>query len=223
MGRYVMSQKTVLIADDHEVFRRGLRDLLSTRFEVVAEAHEGGEAVEKALLHTPDVVVMDVTMPGMNGIDAAKEIKSRLPKTGIVILSATDEDQQVFAAIEAGVSGYVVKNDTPQSMVDAIQGAAEGKAYLPPLIAKRVMERVAGAMSGRNDLSSSSEGTPLSAREVSVLRLLAEGKRNREIANELCISERTVGNHITSIYNKLGIYHRAQAILYAIKKGIIRV
>ena len=218
-----MFHNTVLIADDHEVFRRGLRELLTKNFDVVAEAREGGEAVDKALSHKPDVVVMDISMPGMNGIEAAREIKSKLPKTGVVVISATDEDQQVFEAIEAGVSGYIVKDDTPQSMIDAIQRAAEGKAYLPPLIAKRVMDRVAGAMSGRRDLSSSNGATPLSAREISVLRLMAEGKRNREIANELCISERTVGNHITSIYIKLCIYDRAQAIVYAIKKGIIRV
>ena len=217
-----MFRNTLLIADDHEVFRRGLRDLFSTRFEVVAEAREGGEAVEKALAHKPDVVVMDISMPGMNGIDAAKDIKAKLPQTGVVIVSATDDDQHVFDAIEAGVSGYVVKDDTPQSMMSAVQHALDGKAYLPPLIAKRVMARVAGAMNGRTDLSSSGS-TPLSAREVGVLRLMAQGKRNREIANELCISERTVGNHITSIYNKLCIYDRAQAIVYAIKKGIIRV
>jgi DNA-binding NarL/FixJ family response regulator len=217
-----MFQNTVLIADDHEVFRRGLRDLLTKNFDVVAEAREGGEAVDKALSHKPDVVIMDISMPGMNGIEAAREIKAKLPKTGVVVISATDEDEHVFEAIEAGVSGYIVKDDTPQSMIEAIQRAVEGKAYLPPLIAKRVMDRVAGAMSGRRDLSSNG-ATPLSAREIGVLRLMAQGKRNREIANELCISERTVGNHITSIYNKLCIYDRAQAIVYAIKKGIIRV
>ncbi|MFI5267195.1 MAG: response regulator, partial [Chloroflexota bacterium] len=217
-----MFQKTLLIADDHEVFRHGLRELLSTQFEVVAEAREGGEAVEKAIAHRPDVVVMDIRMPGMNGIEAARDIKARLPKTGVVIISATDDDQHIFDAIEAGVSGYVAKDDTAQSMLTAVQHAVEGRAYLPPLIAKRVMARVAGAMNGRKELSSSNGSTPLSARELSVLRLMAEGKRNREIATELCISERTVGNHISNIYNKLCICDRAQAIVYAIKKGIIR-
>jgi two-component system, NarL family, response regulator NreC len=218
-----MFQNTLLIADDHEVFRHGLRDLLGRHFEIVAEAREGGEAVAKAVSHKPDVVLMDICMPGMDGIEAAKEIKQKLPSTGVVIVSATDDDQQIFDAIEAGVSGYVVKDDTAQSMLSAVEHAIEGKAYLPPLIAKRVMDRVAGAMGGRNDLATNTSSTPLSGREVNVLRLLAEGKRNREIANDLCISERTVGNHITNIYNKLGIYDRAQAVVYAIKKGIIRV
>src|SRR6266576_359383 len=102
----------VLIADDHEIFRRGLRDLLSKSFDVVDEAREGGEAIDKAISSRPDVVVMDINMPGMGGIEAAREIKAKLPKTGIVILSASDDDQQVFDAIEAGVSGYVVKDDT---------------------------------------------------------------------------------------------------------------
>src|SRR5581483_7170240 len=110
-----MFHNTILIADDHEVFRRGLRELLMKNFDVVAEAREGGEAVDKAMSHKPDVVVMDISMPGMNGIEAAREIKSKLPKTGVVVISATDEDQQVFEAIEAGVSGYIVKDDTPQS------------------------------------------------------------------------------------------------------------
>ncbi len=212
----------VLIADDHEVFRRGLRDVLSQNFQIVAEAREGGEAIDKALHHKPDVVVMDISMPGMNGIDAAREIKGKLPNTGVVMITVTDEDERILEAIEAGVNGYIIKDDTPSSMVEAIKHAAEGKAYLPPLIAKRVMQHLAaGVNGGRHSYGSS--GSPLSSREVAVLRLMAQGKRNREIAEELCISERTVGNHITSIYNKLHIYDRAQAIVYAIKKGVIRV
>ena len=212
----------VLIADDHIVWRRGLRDVLEPEFEVVAEASEGNEAVEKALASRPDVVVMDISMPGMDGIAAARQIKESLPQTGVVMISATDQDRHIYESIQAGVSGYIVKDDKPEAMVQAVQNAAEGKAYLPPLIAKRVMEGVAGSLNGRRDALSKSS-TPLASREISVLRLLAEGKRHKEIARELCISERTVGNHIASIYNKLGIYDRAQAIVYAIKKGIVRV
>lgn len=217
-----MLRSRILIADDHEVFRKGLRGLLEEDFDIVAEAREGGEAVDKALLYRPDVVVMDISMPGMSGIEAAREIKAKLPKTVIVVISALDEDQQLFEAIEAGVSGYIVKDDSPQSMIEGIQRAAEGQAYLPPLIAKRVMDRVAGSRNSGRELTGSAS-TQLSARETSVLRLMAEGKRNRGIAGELCISERTVGNHITSIYNKLSVYDRAQAIIYAIKNGIVRV
>lgn len=218
-----MSRNTVLIADDHPVFRRGLRDLLESSYQVVCEAREGGEAVEKALAQRPDVVIMDIGLPGMDGIEAARQIKEQLPKTGVVVISNFDDDQHLFDAIQAGVSGYVVKDDDPENMLQAIHNAAEGKAYLPPLIARRVLDGVAGSLNGREDRLSSKGSTPLTSRELSVLRLMAEGRRNREIAEQLCISERTVGNHITNIYNKLCIYDRAQAIVYAIKKGIVRV
>lgn len=212
----------VLIADDHIVWRRGLRDVLEPQFQVVSEASEGNEAVEKTLASRPDVVVMDIGMPGMDGIAAARQIKECMPEVGVVMISATDQDRDIYEAIQAGVSGYIVKDDKPEAMIEAVRNAAEGKAYLPPLIAKRVLEGVAGSMNGRRD-AMGKMSTPLSSREISVLRLMAEGRRHKEIARDLCISERTVGNHIASIYNKLGIDDRAQAIVYAIKKGIIRV
>jgi DNA-binding NarL/FixJ family response regulator len=217
-----MSKHTVLIADDHAVYRMGLRDLLEPEFKVVNEATEGAEAVAMAQKQQPDVVVMDINMPGMDGIAAAKQIKQVCPDTGVVVITAYDDDRRIFEAIQAGVAGYVLKDDDPQTMIQAIDNAAQGKAFLPPLIVKRVLEGVAGAMGGRMD-SAEKSVTPLSARELTVLRLMAEGKRNREIAKELIISERTVGNHITNIYNKLGIYDRSQAVVYAIKKGIVRV
>jgi DNA-binding NarL/FixJ family response regulator len=213
--------RSILIADDHEIFRIGLREALQHTFDVVAEASTGSEAVEKAAATRPDVAALDVAMPEMNGIDAARQIKERSPETAIVIISATDDDQNLFRSIQAGVSGYVVKDDDPKNLVQAIQNAADGKAYLPPLIAKRIMDGVAGSLRGKQD-SLSREGIPLTSRELAVLRLMALGKRNREIGVELSISERTVGNHISGIYNKLHIYDRSQAIIYAIKKGIVR-
>jgi DNA-binding NarL/FixJ family response regulator len=200
----------------------GLRDLLEPDFKVVSEATEGSEAVDKAIKQQPDVVVMDINMPGMDGIAAAKQIRDNCPGTGVVVVTAYDDDRRIFEAIQAGVAGYVLKDDDPQTMIQAIDNAAEGKAFLPPLIVKRVLDGVAGALGGRGDGADKSI-TPLSNRELTVLRLMAEGKRNREIAKELCISERTVGNHITNIYNKLSIYDRSQAVVYAIKKGIVRV
>jgi DNA-binding NarL/FixJ family response regulator len=217
-----MSKHTVLIADDHAVYRMGLRDLLEPEFKVISEATEGAEAVEKAQKQQPDVVVMDINMPGMDGIAAAKQIKQCCPDTGVVVITAYDDDRRIFEAIQAGVAGYVLKDDDPQTMIQAIDNAAQGKAFLPPLLIKRVMDGVAGAMGGRVD-SPDKSITPLSNRELTVLRLMAEGKRNREIAKDLFISERTVGNHITNIYNKLGIYDRSQAVVYAIKKGIVRI
>jgi DNA-binding NarL/FixJ family response regulator len=217
-----MAKHTVLIADDHAVYRMGLRDLLEPEFKVISEATEGSEAVDKALKQNPDVVVMDINMPGMDGIAAAKQIRESCPNTGVVVVTAYDDDRRIFEAIQAGVSGYILKDDDPRTMIEAIDNAAQGRAYLPPPIVKRVLDGVAGALSTKGE-SADKTVTPLSSREVMVLRLMAEGKRNREIAKDLSISERTVGNHITNIYNKLSIYDRAQAVVYAIKKGIVRV
>jgi two-component system NarL family response regulator len=217
-----MNRTRLLIVDDHEIYRRGLLALLGSDFDVVAEAQEGGEAVDQALSHHPDVVLMDINLPGMSGIQATREIKARLPTTRVVIISESDDDTVLFDAIEAGVSGYLVKHDDAQTIITAIQHAADGKAYLPPVLAQRVMARVAGAINGRANLPGN-PSVPLSARELSVLRLMAHGRRNKEIASQLVISERTVGNHISNIYAKLAIFDRAQAIVYAIKNGIVRV
>jgi DNA-binding NarL/FixJ family response regulator len=212
----------VLIADDHPIYRQGLRMVLANYFEVVGEAREGGEAIQKALEQKPDVVLMDISMPGMDGIEAARQIKEQLPSAGVVVLSGTEDEDLIFDAIQAGVSGYVVKDEGSQAVIEAVQNAAEGRGYLPPRIAKRVLEGVANRLTGGID-SVPRGSTPLSSRELGVLRLMALGKRNKEIAEELFISERTVSNHITSIYKKLRIYDRAQAIVYAVKKGVIRV
>jgi DNA-binding NarL/FixJ family response regulator len=215
-----MISPRVLIADDHLIYRQGLRSLLEDSFEIVGEAREGGEAVEKARSLRPDVVVMDIKMPGMDGVEASRQIKQHLPNTAVVIISASDEDEHIFAAIRAGATGYVVKFDEPDTMIAAVQNAAESKAYLSADVAKRVLLGVAGHMTNGSGLG---DGTPLSSRETGVLRLIASGKRNRQIAEELCISERTVGNHVTSIYGKLHINDRAQAINYAIRKGLISI
>jgi len=218
-----MTKYTVLIADDHAVYRMGLRDLLEPDFKVISEATEGAEAVDKAIKGKPDVVVMDINMPGMDGIEAAKQIKESCPDTGVVVITAYDDDRRIFEAIQAGVAGYVLKDDDPQTMVTAINNAAAGHAFLAPVIIKRVLDGVAGVLGGKGQGSAEKTITPLSNRELAILRLMAEGKRNRAIADELCISERTVGNHITNIYNKLGIFDRSQAVVYAIKKGIVRL
>lgn len=216
-----MARARALIVDDHSVFRQGLRALLEDSFDVVGEAREGGEAVEKAMLLRPDVVVLDINMPGMHGIEAARQIKRSLPKTGIVTVSVSDDDEQVFAAIQAGVSAYVVKNDLPEHILEAVRHAADGKAYLPAGIAQRVLAGVAQHMTTGTGIGTGDAA--LTSRELAVLRLIGLGKRNREIAEDLFISERTVGNHITSIYGKLQIGDRAQAISYAIRKGLIRI
>jgi DNA-binding NarL/FixJ family response regulator len=213
-------RKRVVIADDHSIWRSGLREVLEPTFEVVGEASEGSEAVDRAMEHRPDVVIMDISMPTMDGIEAARQIKQKLPQTGIVILSVTDSDDKIYEAIRSGVDSYVVKDDAPESIVHAVENAAEGRGYLPPRIARKVMESVSQGF-GRDLPVGANPRANLTERERNILRLIAEGYTNKAIGRELSISERTVGNHITNIYNKLGINDRAHATAYAIKNNLI--
>lgn len=213
------ARPTVLLADDHVVWRRGLRDVLEPEFEIVAEAGEGNEAVQKAVASRPNVVVMDIRMRGMDGIAAAHQIREALPDTGVVMITAADDDEQIHASLRAGASGYVVKDDTAAVMVQAVRAVAQGHAFLPPSIANSVLQ---GMRSMDNAANTRKTNLDLTNREVGVLRLVAEGYRHKEIARALGISTRTVGNHVANIYNKLGIDDRAHAIVYAIKKGIIK-
>lgn len=217
----------VLVADDHAVFRLGLRELLASHeeIEVVGEAATGEEALAKARETHPDVAVLDVRMPQMNGIEATKRLKEEMPALGVVVMSAVDTDAEIFEAIEAGANGYILKDEDPHTLLDAIDSASHGGAYLPPSIARRVMQRV---VESRSPSAGSGRGSrpaaaTLTERETTILRLLAQGKRNRETAQLLGISERTVGNHIVNIYNKLHIKDRAQAIVYAVQKGLITI
>jgi DNA-binding NarL/FixJ family response regulator len=219
----VTHRPTVLIADDHPVWRLGLRQLLDPEFQVVCEVGEGGDALDQVVARNPDVVVMDIRMPGMDGIAATRLIKQERPRTGVVMVSTGDDDQQIFDAIQAGASAYVVKDDDMRILLEAIHNAAEGKAYLPTAIAQRVFSGIVSSLNAAENPPERGTTTALSSREIAVLRLVGKGYRNRQIAQELFISERTVGNHITSIYNKLGISDRALAVVYAIKKGIVRV
>ena len=217
-------QLRVLVADDHAVFRLGLCELLSSRedLEVVCEAATGEEALEKARETHPDVAIIDVRMPHMNGIEATRRLKQEMPGLGVVVMSAADTDTDLFEAIEAGANGYILKDEDPNTLIEALENASQGKAYLPPSVAKRVVQRIV-SRSSPVARSSTPPAARLTERETTILRLLAEGKRNRETAQLLGISERTVGNHVVNIYNKLHIKDRAQAIVYAVRKGIISV
>ncbi|MGI9149097.1 MAG: response regulator [Chloroflexota bacterium] len=215
----------VLLADDHAVFRLGLRDLLGTddSIEVVAEAETGVQAVERVREFHPDVVLMDVRMPQKDGIEATREIKSELPSTEVLVLSAYEDDDQVLEAFAAGASGYLIKGDDLNSVLRSIHNASAGK-LLGPSIAKRILERLSGRGGTPQALTPRGRAqTELTARELTVLRLMAEGKRNRDIARAMGISERTVGNHIVRIFSKLHIRDRAQAILYAVREGIVKL
>jgi len=211
-----------MLADDHSVFRIGMRDLLKheKHVEIVAEAESGEQAVEMAKESRPDVIVMDVRMPQKDGIQATREIKAELPDTEVVMVSAFAEEQQVFAALEAGASSYLVKDDDPKSLVQAVLNASAGKLFLGPSVARQVMDRLANQGSDRPGREGRSE---LTDRETAILQRVAEGYRNRQIAQQLGISERTVGNHLANVFSKLQVNDRAQAVLIGIRKGIVHV
>jgi DNA-binding NarL/FixJ family response regulator len=217
-----------MVADDHSVYRAGLRELLEDdELSVVCEASTGEEAVEQALRVHPDVVVMDVRMPVMDGIQASREIKRQLPETEIVMLSGVSEDEdQLFRAIDAGARSYVDKGEDPEVIVEAIRSASHGGAYLPTNAVRLLMQRLGSPQ--REFVREPEVGRPnsegrLTAREKDVLRLLARGMRNQEIAAELGLSVRSIGNHLAKIYNKLHIHRRSEAVLYAIRSGLASV
>lgn len=223
VGMEYMSDKphiTALVADDHPLFRAGLREVLEeAHVEVVAEASSGEEAVKQALRTHPTVVVMDVRMPGLDGIEATREIRQQLPATEVVLITGAAEDQgQLFRAIEAGARSYVGKEEGT-AIVDAVHAAAQGAAYLTPEHTKLLLASVAGA-NGRARQSGGSERT-LTSRETEVLRLVAQGWHLKDIAAELEVSSRTVGNRVSNIYRKLNTNRRADAVVYAMKAGLI--
>ena len=215
----------VMVADDHSLYRAGLRELLEEdEVKVVSEAGTGEEAVKQALRTHPDVIVMDIRMPVMDGIEASREIKRQLPETQIVMVSGVGEDEdQLFRAIDAGARAYVGKEEDPQTIVDAVRSASHGGAYLPPHAVQMLMRRLSGEVAGASAAAPAASGPAdprLTQREREVLRLLAKGRRNQEIARDLRLSVRSVGNHLAKIYNKLHIHGRSEAVLYAIRTGI---
>lgn len=205
----------VLIVDDHAVVRQGLRTFLELYddIEVVGEASNGAEAVEQTRRRPPDVVLMDLVMPEMDGIAATREIHALSPSTKVIALTSFAEDDKVFPAIKAGASGYLLKDVSPPDLVKAIQAAHRGEAHLHPEIAKKLM----GEFADRDKKPVLGE---LTGREQEVLHLIARGLSNREIAKELGISEKTVKTHVGNILSKLHLADRTQAAIYAIKKGL---
>lgn len=224
-----MSKIRVLIADDHTVFRHGLRQVLELEpdIEVVGEAANGEQAVELARRLRPDVVVVDITMPVLNGIETARRIKQDRPETGVVMLTVHDSDEYLLEAIAAGINGYVLKDVEPDALVDAVRSCARGNGYLHPAMAARILARLGASIALQlpqmrpQSRRLGEEG--LTPREFEVLELLARGASNREIAKQLYISASTVKNHITSIFRKLGVSDRTQAVLYAVRRGWIKV
>ena len=210
----------ILLADDHTVVRKGLRLLLENHpgFEVIADAATGREAVLLAQQHTPDVVVMDVAMPILNGIEAARQISARQPHTSIVFLSMHSDESYVLRALKAGARAYLLKDSAEYDLIQAVQAVTEGKAFFSPAISKMLVEDYMRQMQERH-VEDSYE--LLTTREREILQLLAEGKNNKEVANLLNLSLYTVETHRSNIFQKLNLHSGAELILYAIRKGVI--
>ena len=210
----------VLIADDHDLFRTGLRSLLEEQgVAIVGEAASGAEAVRLVRELAPEVVVMDLNMPEMNGVEATRRIAASSPLTRVLVLTISDQDGDVLDAIMAGACGYLLKDSSIQELTRGIQSAAVGEALISPHIASKVLQRVRAA-SPHAELEAAIRAE-LSEREVEVLKLIANGKDNADIAAELHISPKTVKNHISNILMKLQIENRIQAAVYAVRSGIV--
>jgi NarL family two-component system response regulator LiaR len=206
----------ILIADDHAIVRKGIRALLSTEqdVEIVGEAGDGAEAVALAKTLVPDVVLMDLVMPKMDGIEATRQITSQLQGVKILVLTSFAADDKVFPAIKAGALGYLLKDSGPDELVQAIHLVHQGQPSLEPSIARKVLQELS------HPPQNPPTSDPLTGRELEVLRLVAQGRSNREIAAQLVISEMTVRTHVSNILGKLQLASRTQAALYALREGL---
>lgn len=206
----------ILIADDHAIVRRGLRTLIDSEagMEVLDEASDGVEAVLKARSLNPDVILLDMVMPRQDGLEAIQQIKKTSPDAKILVITSFAEDEKVFPAIKSGALGYLLKDSSPDQLLKAIYDVYQGEPSLHPTIALKLMRE----LNRPTDLPPTD--SPLTEREVEVLKLVARGLTNQEIAELLVISERTVGNHIGSILSKLHLANRMQAALYALRQGL---
>jgi NarL family two-component system response regulator LiaR len=208
----------VLLAEDHVVVRQGTRQLLEREpdFKIVGEAGDGEEAVRLAKELKPDVIIMDVAMPKLSGIEATKQIKAVLPAASVLVLTGYDYDEYIFSMLEAGAAGYLLKNVSGDELISAVRAVYAGEPMIHPAVLRKVMTRFKTPPPAPAPVHALS---PLSEREMEVLKIAAKGVSNRDIANELFISERTVQAHMRSVFNKLGVGSRSEAILYGLKKG----
>ena len=213
----------VILADDHAVVREGTRQLLEREDDitVVGEASNGNTAIELVQSLQPDVVVMDVRMPDMGGVEATKTIKKLFPKVEVLVMSAYDDDEFVFALLEAGASGYLLKTAPVKELIKAIHEVAEGQSALDPIVARKVLRQFTTPVVPRKKVEITYD--LLTDREHQVLSLLAEGKTNKEIAEVLVISDRTVQTHLSNVFNKMKVASRTEAVLTAIRRGWIIV
>lgn len=217
-----MEKIKVLIADDHRVVREGLSAILKTKdnIEIVGEAQDGQEAVEKTRALEPDVILMDVSMPRMGGVEATRIIKREFPHIGIIALTMYEEQQYIFDLVRAGATGYLLKDTDSAQIVSGIRAVYRGESLIHPSVASKILAEFSLLAQGKGKKRHGIEHD-LTEREITVLRLVADGKTNKEIANSLDLSEKTVKNHVRNIFHKLQVYDRTQAAILAIRKGII--
>ncbi len=213
-----MDKIRIIVADDHAVVREGTRTMLEREkdMEVVGEAADGEEAIKLIEELKPDVAILDISMPKLSGLEVTRRIKPRFPSLAILILSAYDNDEYIFALLEAGAAGYLLKDVPSREIVEAVRSVYSGESVLHPSIARKVIQRAisgtAKAVEGKSDIE-------LSDREKEVLKLAAKGMNNKDIADTLCISIRTVQGHINSIFHKLGVGSRTEAVFQSVKRG----
>jgi two-component system NarL family response regulator len=214
----------VLVVDDHALFRRGLEIVLQQEpdIEVVGEASDGAEAVQKAINTTPDVVLMDVRMPRRSGIEACMAIKDTVPSAKIIMLTISDEEADLYEAIKAGAMGYLLKEISIEDVASAIRAVAGGQSLISPAMASKLLTEFA-TMIKRTDERQQVPTPRLTEREMEVLRLVARGMNNRDIAKHLYISENTVKNHIRNILEKLQLHSRMEAVVYAVREKLLEI
>ena len=217
-------QLRVLVVDDHALFRRGIHMVLMQEEDiaVVGEASDGHEAVEKALDLKPDVTLMDVRMPRMGGIEATRRIREAIPNAKILMLSNSDAEEDLYESVKAGASGYLLKEIPIEEVAEAIRSVWDGQSRLSPSIAAKLLAEFA-AMSKRAEEHRALEAPRLTGREMDVLRLLAKGLSNREIARELLIAENTIKNHVRSILEKLHLHSRTEVVVYAVREKLLEI
>lgn len=227
MSEHMIGKIRLLIVDDHQVVREGLSSILTTRgdIEVVGMARDGREAVEKARQLSPDVVLMDISMPGMNGVEATRQIKKENPQTGIVVLSMYAEEEYIFDLVRAGATGYLLKDADSSQIANAIRAISRGESMIHPVVVSKILSEFSQLSNNRKvkEDRRAQKQYDLSNREISVLQLVAEGKTNKEIARDLRISEKTVKNHTRSIFHKLNVSDRTEAAIQAVKEGLIDI
>jgi len=216
----MVEKKRIFIAEDHTIVRDGLRSILSANpdLEIVGEAEDGREAIRGVEVHRPDLIMLDLSMPRMSGIEAIGEIKKVSPKTRILVLTIHKTEEYILPVLKAGADGYMLKYDTQAELMTAIKNILNGKAYLSPGVSEQVIE---GYLEGNKTIKNESSWDTLTKREREILKLVAEGYKNKEIADYLCISEKTATKHRANLMEKLNLHNISALTTFAIEKGLV--